>query len=80
MFIGEHERVRVALAARRDSRLEHHGAADDLDDRERMCIAVRVDTNDVVQLICKHPFSDLQPRVGDTTVSVWGCKPRAAEL
>jgi hypothetical protein len=26
-----------------------------------MRVAVRVDTNHVVQLICKHPKTDLQP-------------------
>ncbi len=56
MLLGEPERVRVAAAARRDSRLEHHGAAKDVHDRKRVCITVRVDANDVVQLICKHPY------------------------
>src|SRR5437879_657623 len=38
-----------------------------------MRVAVRVDTDDVVQLICKHPRTDLQPkRWGTHTVSVWG--------
>jgi len=52
--------VRVAVAARDDCRLEDDCAADDLHDRECMRVAVRVDTDDVVQLICKHP-RDLQP-------------------
>ncbi|MGZ4395379.1 MAG: class I SAM-dependent methyltransferase, partial [Gaiellaceae bacterium] len=40
--------------------LEHDNAAYDLDDRERVRVAVRIDTDDVVQLICEHP-NDLQP-------------------
>ncbi len=32
------------------------------------------------QLICKHPYLTSSRELGDTTVSVWGCKPRAAEL
>ncbi len=50
------------------------------DDRERVCITVRVDANDVVQLICEHPYLTSSQELGDTTVSVWGWKPRAAEL
>jgi hypothetical protein len=64
--------MRVAVAARGDRRLEDNGTALDLHDRERMRVAVRVDANDVVQLICKHPRTDLQPkRWGTRTVSVW---------
>src|SRR5439155_17355583 len=57
------------------------GAADDVHDRERMRVALRIDTDDVVQLICEHPKTDLQPSVGGhDPVSVWGWKPRTAEL
>ena len=53
--------------------IENDHPADDVHDRERMRIAVRVDTDDVVQLICKHPSTDLQPkRWGTHPVSVWG--------
>ena len=63
-----------------DRRLKDNDAADNLNNRERMRVAVRVDTNDVVQLICEHP-NDLQPSVGGhEPVSVWGWKPQAAEL
>jgi hypothetical protein len=73
VLVNELEGVRVAVAARGDSRLEHDHAADDVDDRERMRVAVGVDTHDVVQLICKHPRTDLQPtRWGTHPVSVWG--------
>jgi hypothetical protein len=27
-----------------------------------MRVAVWIDTDDVVQLICEHPFTDLQPK------------------
>jgi hypothetical protein len=41
-------------------------------DRERVRVAVRVDPDDVVQLICEHPSTDLQPSVGGhEPVSVW---------
>jgi len=45
MFLGEPERVRVAAAARCDGRLKDDRATDDLDDRERVRIAVRIDTD-----------------------------------
>jgi hypothetical protein len=65
--------MRVAVAARDDRRLADDHSADDVHDRERMKVAVRIDTDDVVQLICKHPRTDLQPkRWGTHPVSVWG--------
>ena len=80
-LIDELQRLCVPLAVRTDGRLEDHSAADDLNDRDRVPVALRVDTNHVVQLICKHPFTDLQPKCwGTHPVSVWGCKPQAAEL
>jgi len=79
--VDEPQRLCVAVAARDDRRLEDDRPADDVHDRERMRVAVRIDADDVVQLICKHPRTDLQPkRWGTHTVSVWGGKPRAAEL
>jgi hypothetical protein len=46
-----------------------------------MRVAVWVDTHDVVQLICEHPFTDLQPkRWGTRTGAGPGIEPRAAEL
>jgi hypothetical protein len=72
-LVDELERVRVALAVRGNGRLEHDHTADHVHDRERVRVAVRVDTNDVVQLICEHPLTDLQPkRWGTHPVSVWG--------
>jgi len=44
-------------------------------------VAVWVDTDDVVQLICEHPRTDLQPkRWGTRTGAGLGIEPRAAEL
>jgi hypothetical protein len=58
--VDELQSLRVAVAASDDRRLENDHAAHDLHDRERMRIAVRIDTDHVVQLICKHP-RDLRP-------------------
>jgi hypothetical protein len=46
----------VAIAGCRNIRLEHDSAVANVDDRECMRVAMRVDTNDVVQLICEHPW------------------------
>jgi class 3 adenylate cyclase len=56
--------ARVAAAARGHARLEDDPAGSSLDDRERVPVAVRVDPDHVVQLICKHP-RHLQPRLGE---------------
>jgi hypothetical protein len=81
VLVDECERVRVAAAVSRDRCLENDRARGDLDHRERMRIAMRIDTDDVVQLICKHPFPDLQPeRWGTQTGVGLGWEPRAAEL
>jgi uncharacterized protein with von Willebrand factor type A (vWA) domain len=45
----------IAIAVCRNVRLEHDRAVSNIDDRECMRVAVRVGTNDVVQLICEHP-------------------------
>jgi hypothetical protein len=58
----EHARSRCC-SRRRSFKDDRAGA--DVDDRERVCVAVRVDADHVVQLICKHP-THLQPRLGDT--------------
>ena len=81
VHLDEPQRLRVAVAACRGSRLEQHGTGDDFDDRERVRVTVRIDTDDVVQLICKHPLTDLQPKRWGTRTRVGlGWKPRAAEL
>ena len=66
VLLGKLERARVAVAARRNIRLKDDCAGDDLDDRQRVRVAVRVNTDDVVQLICEHPTTNLQHTLGDT--------------
>jgi hypothetical protein len=79
VLVDQLQNKRVAAAARADGRLEDDRAADDLHDRERVRVAVRIDTDDVVQLICKHPRTDLQPkRWGDTSGVGLGLRPLAA--
>ena len=53
--VDEPQRLCVAVTGRGHRALEHDRAAEDVHDRERMQVAVRVDTDDVVQLICEHP-------------------------
>src|SRR6266581_2568071 len=53
VLVDELQSVRVAVAARVDRRLEQHGSADNVRDSTRMRVTVRVDTDHVVQLICK---------------------------
>jgi hypothetical protein len=55
VLLAEHERLPVAIAVSRNVRFEHDRAGSNVDDRECMRVAVRVDTNDAVQLICEHP-------------------------
>jgi len=79
VLVDELQSLRVAVAARDDRRLEDDGAALDVHDSERVRVAVRVDTDDVVQLICKHPRTDLQPkRWGTRTGAGLGLRPLAA--
>src|SRR5207244_11412303 len=65
VFSRELQSARVASAVRGHTRLEDDPASPNLDDGERVPVAVRVDPDHVVQLICKHP-THLQPRLGDT--------------
>jgi hypothetical protein len=50
--LGELQRTRVATAACGDARFSDDGAGTDVDDRERVRVAVRVDADHVVQPIC----------------------------
>src|SRR5439155_10804215 len=57
---------------RDDRRLEDDRPTDDVHNGECVRIAVWVDTDDVVQLICEHPKTNLQPkRWGHEPVPVW---------
>ena len=62
MPVDELQSLRVAVAVCDDGRLEDDRATDDAHDGECVRVAVWVDTNDVVQLICEHPKTDLQPK------------------
>ena len=55
MGLDELQGLRVSLTSCGNRRLENDGATEHVQDRERMRVAVRVDADDVVQLICKHP-------------------------
>src|SRR5436190_15512531 len=71
VLFPELQGARIAAAVRLNARLEYDRAGPNLDDRERVHVAVRVDADHVVQLICKHP-THLQPRFGGhTPVPVW---------
>jgi hypothetical protein len=65
VLIDKTKHAGITLGVCDRGRLEHDSAASHLDDRERVRVAVRINTNHVVQLICKHP-NHLQPRLGDT--------------
>ena len=53
--LDELQRLRVAVTVCVNCHLQDDRAAEHVHDRERMHISVRVDTDDVVQLICEHP-------------------------
>jgi hypothetical protein len=65
MRLGETKCFLVAAAVGGDRRLEHDHTTPHIDDTERMLVAVRIDTDDVVQLICDHPDRTSSP-VGGT--------------
>jgi hypothetical protein len=55
VHLDELQRLCVAVTACGNGRLHDDRATEDVHDRERVHISVRVDTDDVVQLICEHP-------------------------
>jgi hypothetical protein len=55
MPLRHSKRGRVAVTVSRHRRLEHDDAAASIDDTDRVLVAVRVNTDHVVQLICNHP-------------------------
>jgi hypothetical protein len=63
---------RITTTVRCDAGLEHHHAAWYRDDRDRVRIAVRVDADNEIELICKHHRSTSSPGWGTTPVPVWG--------
>ena len=68
---GEPQRLGVAAIVSEHRRLGDNRASYNLHDRKCVRVAVRIDTDDVVQLICKHPYLTSSRELGDTTVSVW---------
>jgi len=80
VLIGKTKQADVTLSVCQRARLEHHSTASHLDDRERVRVTVRIDADDVVQLICEHPDRPPAQLGGQVPVPVWGVEPRAAEL
>jgi hypothetical protein len=74
------KRLLIAATVSGDDPLEHDQAGTDLDDRERVRIPMRADSNHVAQLICEHPKRPPAHVGGHVPVPVWGVEPRAAEL
>ena len=70
MLVGDRTPARSRRCLRRP-RLEDDARRSDLHDRKRVRVTVRVDTNDVVQLICKHPDRPPAHRWGTPPVPVW---------
>jgi hypothetical protein len=53
--LGEPHRLGVAVRVSSHHRLRNYRTRARGDDRERVLIAMGVDTDHVVQLVCKHP-------------------------
>ena len=66
------KRLRIAVTVRGNAGLEHDHTARYRDDRDRVRIAVRVDADNEIQLICEHHRSTSSPGWGTTPVPVWG--------
>jgi len=66
----EAKRVGVAVCPRTHDRLGEHRSGWSCNDRECVLIAVRIDTNHLIHLVCKHPdrSSDSIRRVRMTSV------------
>jgi hypothetical protein len=64
--VGEPQRLRVAACAGRDRLLRDNRTRRRDDDRENALIAVRVDADHVIHLICKHPSDPPIPLVGSS--------------
>jgi len=72
VLVGEPQCFCIAATVSRDAGFEDDDAGSHLDDRDGVPVAVRVDADHVVELICKHP-SHLQPRLGEQLrLPVWG--------
>jgi hypothetical protein len=80
MLLGEPQRLLVAGAVCSDGGFEHDHTRPHLDDPDCMRVSVRVNADDVVQLICEHPDRPPAQVGGQVPVPVWGVEPHAAEL
>jgi hypothetical protein len=80
MCLGDTKCFRVAIAVGSDRRLEHDRTATDIDDPDRVLVAMRVDTDDVVQLICDHPDRPPAQRWGTHSGAGLGMETLAARL
>ena len=67
-LISEPNGLGVPTYARPHRPLRDHTAARRGNDRERVSVAMRVDTHHVVQLVCKHPTDPPTRRVRWTPV------------
>jgi hypothetical protein len=76
----EPQRLGVAATVGRDVGFEHDHTARYGDDCDRVRIAVRVDTDNEVQLICKHHRSTSSPGWGDNSGAGLGVRPLTAGL
>src|ERR687897_3959667 len=74
------QRLHITARACTHRPLRHNSTARRDNDRDHMLVSVRVDANDMIHLICKHPVrsSGFTPRVRCTPVWVQG--NRAARL
>src|SRR6266487_4915403 len=80
VLLDKPQRLRITAPACTHRPLRHNSTARRGNDRKHMLVAVRVDTNDMIHLICKHPVrsSSFTRRVRCTPVWVQG--NRAAGL
>lgn len=79
MLVGETKRLCVTVSVCSHDGFEHDHTSPHVDDRDRVRVAVRVDADHVVQLICEHPESTSSPGWGTTGAGL-GMEPLAARL
>lgn len=80
MLLGKPKRLLIAADVRAYGGFEHDHTGRHLDDSDRVRVAVRVDANNEVQLICEHPESTSSPGWGTSTGAGLGMEPLAAGL
>jgi hypothetical protein len=72
----EPQQALVPKRVRRLGSLRHHGSVD-RDDRRRVRVAVRVDADEVIDVLCEHAHGETSHEV---SLSVVGLDSRAARL